>query len=177
MTTSTRGRLPLGRGVVCLWVQGGVCLWVKGVSASGSSGVSTTHPFHCPLSPHTPFTTPHSPDPLHPLSPHPLPCEKNNWQTCVKTLPCPKLRLRAVKIVKRSTSSTTFWHISMHMWSWIWSILNFISDISKCVDLFDECWTWNDTCAYASTKYMCPRTCNFCHSDGKFSEDVPSEIE
>ena len=28
---------------------------------------------------------------------HPVPCEQNESQTGVKTLPCPKLRLRAVK--------------------------------------------------------------------------------
>ena len=32
------------------------------------------------------------------LGSHPPPHEQNDWQTCIKTLPCPKLRLRAVII-------------------------------------------------------------------------------
>ena len=34
-------------------------------------------------------------------------CEQNDWQTGVKTLPCPKLRLQAVKMWKRSKAPLT----------------------------------------------------------------------
>ena len=59
-----------------------------GVSALDPSGHThhldtQTSPFHLT---HPPFT-----------SPPPTPCEQNDWQTGVKTLPCPKLRLGAVK--------------------------------------------------------------------------------
>ena len=49
-----------------------------------------THPTtHAPPSPHTPGMPP---------LPHTSPCGQNSWHTLVKTLPCPKLRFRAVNI-------------------------------------------------------------------------------
>ena len=72
--------LGVGRGVrlwvwgVCLWAQGVLYLWVSGVSAS-ESGVSTKPPFH-----------------------HTTRYPRVDRQTPVKTLPCPKLRLREVII-------------------------------------------------------------------------------
>ena len=70
------GYLPLGYG-------GGGCLPL------GPEGVVYhTCPLDTPLDPHW----------THPLSTHPR--EQNDWQTGVKTLPCPKLRLRAGKSIR-----------------------------------------------------------------------------
>ena len=78
-----------------------VVIYLGGESASGSGGclslglgsVVDSPRTHNPPDTHTHTWTHTSPDiPLHPL-----PLEQNDWLTGVKTLPCPKLRLWAVK--------------------------------------------------------------------------------
>ena len=63
-------------------------LYGEGSTSGSTGGMSASGPFITP-----PFTTPFS---LHLFHHTPSPCERNDWQTGVKTLPCPKLCLRAV---------------------------------------------------------------------------------
>ena len=50
----------------------------------------------------------------------PPPCEQNDWQTVVKTLPCPKLSLRTVKMLKMLEYCTHHkWDLILKSFKWL----------------------------------------------------------
>ena len=86
-------------------------------SSSRPRGVSTRHPPE-QVSPWPGTPRAGTPQTRHPPRADPPACGQNSWHTLLKILPCPKLRLRAVKIPRLnsvffSTDSTDVNHIAL----------------------------------------------------------------
>ena len=81
----------------------------------------------------------------------PPPCEQDDWHTPVKTLPCPKLRLRAVikhwkdKILLLLNFSLLCFHdqtlqvVTIH----IWYVTETLMNLSKNMNVQYNCWCWH----------------------------------
>ena len=59
------------------------------------------------------------------------PCEQNSWHTLLKILPCPKLRLRAVKISRRKTKHRKDTHVVLPCSFFFPASCSFSSDLTR----------------------------------------------